>query len=460
VLSNIRRYCGTLFLISYHPYLDVMRCYTGFIVNPLPRSLHHSAYQLAYIPDGAMVVSDTGKILFVGTDDEARAQFPASALHSFPEGTLLMPGLVDTHVHLPQYEAAAIGTGELLDWLNTYIFPLEVRFADDTYAREKSARFFRDALSLGTTTMSVYCSSQRNAAERAFEAAFEAGIRVCMGKTMMDFGAPENILFSAQENIEDSLAVAKLWHEKDGGRLQYTLTPRFAGSCSRELLRRTGDVARAEGLRIQTHLSENPSELRYIAELFPEYSSYTDVYFANGILTERTIMAHSIYLSEQEKSLLKAHQCSLSHCPCSNRFLQSGVMALRKNMREGFKIGLGSDVAGGYSLSILNEAKEAAESSKTWNILHRGEEVPAVSAQETLWLATLGGAEALGLDSIIGNFTVGKEADFIAVAGSDTFPHYSSFDAPSERIARLVYGAHRDTVFATFVRGKQVFTRS
>lgn len=436
-----------------------MRLYTGFIVNPRPRvrASNNAQYLLDYIPDGALGVNEVGTITFVGTRNDALSTFPNAQIISFGEGTMLLPGLVDTHVHLPQYEAAAIGTGELLDWLNTYIFPLEARFADDSYARDRSVRFFRDALSLGTTTMSVYCSSQANAAERAFEVAFEVGIRVCMGKTMMDVGAPENILFSPEQNIDDSLRVAKAWHGKDGGRLQYTLTPRFAGSCSRDLLRLTGDVARTDGFRIQTHLSENPAELRYIAELFPEHGSYTEVYHAYGILTNRTVMAHSIYLSPQERSLLRQFDCALSHCPCSNRFLQSGVMALRNNLREGFKIGLGTDVAGGFSLSMLNEAKEAAESSKTWNILHRGQEVQAVSAEETLWLATLGGAEALGLEAHIGNFAEGKEADFIAVAENDVFPQESRFDEPSERIARVVYGAGRHTVQATFVRGKQVF---
>ncbi len=443
------------------------RIYTGFVANPRSASarggIHDGANttraQMEYFPDGAIVVTETGRIDFAGTRNDALSSYPAAEVREYPNA-LIIPGLVDTHVHLPQYEAAAIGTGELLDWLNTYIFPLEARFADDSYAREQSRRFFADALSLGTTTMSVYCSSQRNATERAFEAAFEAGIRVCMGKTMMDFGAPENILFSAHQNIEDSLAIAKAWHGSDDGRLQYTLTPRFAGSCSRELLRLTGDAARANSLRIQTHLSENPSELRYIAELFPEFSSYTDVYAAHGILTGQTVMAHSIYLSAQERSLLREHDCALSHCPCSNRFLQSGVMALRKSMREGFKIGLGSDVAGGFSLSMLNEAKEAAESSKTWNILNRGEETPPVNAEEALWLATLGGAEALGLEQNIGNFVRGKEADFVVLSLKDILPNHSSFSAPEQVISRAVYGAGRGAVLTTFVRGKQVFTRS
>lgn len=429
-----------------------MRLYSGFLVHPLDKG------GLEYIPEGALVVSDMGQIVFKGTRTDALRDFTDIPEERYANAVIL-PGLVDTHVHLPQYEAAAIGTGELLDWLNTYIFPLEARFADEEYAHIQSQRFFYDALRLGTTTMSVYCSSHRRATEIAFESAFHAGLRVCMGKTMMDHSAPENILTSAEQNITDSLALAKAWNGAGKGRLQYTLTPRFAGSCSRELLRKTGEVARIEGLRIQTHLSENPSELRYIAELFPEHTSYTDVYHAYGLLTDKTIMAHSIYLSSQEKALLKAHNCAIAHCPCSNRFLQSGVMALRQMLNEGFRIGLGSDVAGGSSLSMLNEAKEAAESSKTWNIVYRGEEMPVINAEEALWLATLGGARALGLEDVTGNFNVGKEADFIVCDIDEIMPQSSSFVLPENMISRLVYGAHPHVISKTVVQGKVVYQK-
>jgi guanine deaminase len=466
-----------------------MHIYAGFLINPLETSI--AAPQLEYIPNGCLIVDEHGIIQFVGTVTDGTMRFAESQIHRF-EHAVIMPGLVDTHVHLPQYQAAAVGTGELLDWLNQYIFPLEARFADERYAKLWSERFFHDALSVGTTTMSVYCSSHKQATNIAFEAALEAGIRVCMGKTMMDCGAPEVLLSSAEYNIQDSIALAKIWDGKDGGRLRYTMTPRFAGSCSRELLARTGEVARVEGFRIQTHLAENPSELSFIASLFPEASSYTDVYARAGLLTDKTIMAHSIYLNSEERSLLRRHGCAIAHCPCSNRFLQSGVMPLRQTMLEGFRIGLGSDIAGGTSLSLLNEAKEAVESSKTWNILQRQKLASAqgalagnenvyemttssptpmtyalsavatdvVSAEEALWLATLGGAQALGLDHTIGNFKVGKEADFIVVPTDGLMPRESNFSSFANLAARLVYGNAGMRVAETFVRGRHVYSRS
>jgi guanine deaminase len=427
-----------------------MQLYSAFIVNPLVDG------SLEYFPDGSLVVSERGVVEFVGTRTDARSRYEQVPEERW-QNAVLMPGLVDTHVHLPQYEAAAIGTGELLDWLSTYIFPLEARFADDAYARTRSQAFFRDALSLGTTTMSVYCSSHKDATHIAFQAAHDAGIRVCMGKTMMDSGAPDTLLSSVEQNITDSLELAHAWHGVDAGRLQYTLTPRFAGSCSAELLRQTGAVARTDGFRIQTHLSENRAELRYIQERFPNQASYTDVYHAYGILTERTVMAHSIYLSPQERRIMRAHNCSLAHCPCSNRFLQSGVMPLRQSMLEGFRVGLGTDVAGGFSLSLLNEAKEAAESSKTWNIMNPDEELESVSAEEAVWLATLGGAQTLGLDKTIGNFAARKDADFTVFALDNVLPRQSVFASECQVLTRLIYGAGSGAVLKTFVRGQCVY---
>jgi guanine deaminase len=436
--------------------MSVVRLYAGLIINPLETS--SAAPHLDYIPDGCLIVDEHGTIQFVGTLTDATMRFAETQIQRF-DNAVILPGLVDTHVHLPQYQAAAVGTGELLEWLNAYIFPLEARFVDEQYARVQAERFFRDALAVGTTTMSVYCSSHKIATHVAFEAALNAGVRVCMGKTMMDTGAPDTLLSTPVQNIQDSMELATRWHGADGGRLQYTLTPRFAGSCSWKLMLECGNVAKTEGLRVQTHLAENPSELAFIAELFPHAASYTDVYEQTGLLTEKTILAHSIYLSGEERSLLKERNCAIAHCPCSNRFLQSGVMPLRSMMNQGFRIGLGSDVAGGFSLSMMNEAREAAESSKTWNILHRGGELPALSAEEALWLATLGGAQALGLGDTVGSFKVGKEADFVVVGLDALMPRDTVFHSYPNLAARLVYGTAGMKVEHTFVRGKELYRR-
>lgn len=418
--------------------------------------MHTPGGSLHYNADAALVVQN-GRILFSGERSRALELYPEAQFRSYPS-CVILPGLVDTHVHLPQWDIAGIGRGELLHWLNTYVFPAEARFADTDFAFDRSVRFFRDALSAGTTTLSVYSAPFFEATDAAFRAAAHTGVRVCMGRTLMDCHAPAELLASAERNIAESLQLANRWHNADDGRLMYTLTPRFALACTPGLLRQCGDIARSEGLRVQTHLAENHQEICRVAETFTECSSYAQVYEQAGLLGAHTILAHCIYLSPQERALLLHNGCAVAHCPSSNRFLQSGVMPLREYLHSGLLVGLGSDVGAGYSLSILHEACEAVETSKLWNIVHSENPAPVLSPEEALYLATLGGAKALGLDHRIGDFTPGKEADFCVVdlARLRPLPDFDTVD-PGDLLARVLYSTH-DLVARTFVRGKQVWS--
>ncbi len=418
--------------------------YCGAILHAL------GAQQCEYIANGGLVVRN-GRVLFAGQREKAAHLHPSAAVVDYSPAFLL-PGLVDAHVHLPQWSIAGLNGGELLEWLRTRVFPAEAGYADPNVARLHSAKFFRDALACGTTTMAVYCGPFYTATHEAFRAAAESGVRVVMGRTLMDTGGPPALLASAEQNIAESLQLAADWHLYDAGRLRYAVTPRFALACTPELLRRSGELARHENLPIQTHLAENPIELADVARSFPRHSSYTDVYAQYGLLTDRSVLAHCIHLSASEQHLLHRHGCTVAHCPSSNRFLQSGVMALRQYMSAGLKTALGTDVGAGYSLSMLHEAKEAVETSKTWNIIHRSSEEAVLAPEEALWLATLAGAEALGIGSTTGNFIPGKEADFIAVER----PHYcADTDTPGEVIARLIYRSPR--VLAAYVRGTKLY---
>lgn len=418
--------------------------YCGAIVHAI------SAQRSQYIPLGALAVQ-RGRILFAGARTEAERAYPSAAVVDCTSAVLL-PGCVDTHVHLPQWPIAGLAGGELLEWLYTRVFPEEERYADPSIAAVYSQRFFRDAIACGTTAMAVYCSAFYTAAHEAFRAAAASGIRAFIGRSLMDRGAPPALLSSAEQSIRESEQLATDWHGYDGGRLHYAVTPRFALSCTPELLRRCGEFARAEGLLLQTHLAENPQELAAVAAAFPECSSYADVYDKFGLLTERSLMAHCIYLSGYEQQLLYRRGCSIAHCPTSNRFLQSGVMPLRTYMNAGLAVALGSDVGAGYSLSLLHEAKEAIESTKTWNLFNTAHQQPVLTPEEALWLATLGGAEALGMSSRIGNFSPGKEADFVVVER----PRYcTDTDTASDIIARVLYTAPR--VLATYIRGRNVY---
>lgn len=406
-----------------------------------------------YFPDGCIAVERDGLISFCGRTEQAHQMFPDSAIVDM-RPNIIIPGLVDTHVHLPQYYAAGLGNGTLLQWLDNVVYPLEQEFLNEDFASRCSASFFAEALSKGTTAMAVYSSSLYSATNIAFQQAEKSGIKVWMGKTMMDLNAPVPLLQPAETNIRLSLSLAKEWHGKNNGQLQYILTPRFAGSCSSELLSLTAEVAASEGLAIQTHLSENKDELAFVQSLFPSAVDYTDIYDSHGLLTNTTILAHSIYLAPREIQQIKHHNCGIAHCPTSNRFLQSGIMPLDQYLKQNIKVGLGSDVAGGYSLSILNEAKEAIEQSKTLRMFSE-EHSEEINVGEVFYLATLGGAKVLNAHNRIGNFAKGKEADFVVVDATSIISDYVTLEQPEKILSKVFYTSPQ--VIATYIHGKRVF---
>jgi len=314
----------------------------------------------------------------------------------------IVPGFIDTHVHLPQFAIMGIGSGELLTWLENYTYPEEARFADPTYAAEIARQFFDALIANGTTTAVIYSSVHEQATDIAFSTAQAKGVRAFIGKVMMDRNSPPTLQEDTEESIGASMRLFKKWDGADSGRLRYVFTPRFAGACSRELMSRVGEVARDTQAYVQSHLSENKDEVQWIRNLFPEYDSYTAVYDATGILHERSIMAHCVHLSAEEISLLASRNAKVAFCPYSNRTLRSGTMPYSTLRQTGLHISLGTDVAGGPSLSMIeqmNQARLAANIDET----------------EALYLATLGGARTLGLERSIGNFERGKDADFVVL---------------------------------------------
>jgi len=427
-----------------------MRIYKGLIFNPV------SGTRLEIFDPGYLVVSAQGLIEGCFAHNPLK-RFPGAKTVDLGQ-KVIIPGLVDTHVHLPQYAFAGIGNLELLPWLEKYTFPRESKFRERKLAAEAAEIFFDDLALNGTTTALVYGTIHHEATDLAFRAAEKKGLRVIMGKVMMDRQSPKSLLEKTQDSLLESEKLIRKWHGKDNGRLQYALTPRFAITCSTDLMRGAAALAKKYGAYIQTHLSENKNEIAFVKKLFPKAKNYTDVYDSCGLLGSKTIMAHCIHLGPGERKTLNKSGTKIAHCPTSNRFLQSGVMPYRKWLREGLCVGLGTDVAGGYSLSMLNEMKEAIETSKTYNILNPKSPEKIITPAEALYLATLGGAKVLSLDKEIGNFTPGKEADFIVLdpLPSDPFKGKSSYQSPLETLSRLIYRAGAESVVATFVRGKAI----
>lgn len=359
------------------------------------------ARTLDHIPDGLIEIDAQGVIAAVG---------PAPADCHVPEtlpGTVWLPGFVDAHVHYPQLRVAGRSSGELLTWLERTVFAEESRFSDNHYATEVAAELCRRFIASGTTTASIYGSSHPVATASLFAALDRTGLRAQVGMTLMDRDAPSDLCLEADAALVACEALIARWHGHDDDRLRFCVTPRFALSCTPRLLEGAGRLADRHDLPIQTHLSENPGEIAAVAARFPDAAHYLDVYARHGLCTERSLFGHCIHLSDPEWTSLRAAGAAVAHCPDSNFFLGSGVMPLRDALSRGVRVGLGSDVGAGRTFSMRRIAGSAYDAS-----LLRG---ARVAPDELLWLATAGGAGALGLAERIGHLAPGYDADLIAV---------------------------------------------
>jgi guanine deaminase len=410
--------------------------------------------RLRSVPDGALVVDDAGGIADAGAYSDLASRHAGIEVRDLRPHWIL-PGLVDLHVHLPQYDSVALDGLELLPWLETHIFPGEARFADASLATAAAGRFFGDALAWGTTTAVVYATIHAEATDAAFRVAEARGLRCVMGKVLMDRHAPEALREATDAALAQSEELIKRWHGAAGGRLHYALAPRFAPMCSPELMRGAGALSDKHGAFIQTHLSENREELAWVASLFPEAANYTDVYARHGLLNGRTLLGHGIHLDGAERAAIRVAGASIVHCPTSNAFLASGIMPLRRWLEEGLAVGLGTDVGAGTSLSVWQEMAMACTVSKLRWADTRGEADRPLKPAEALHLATAGGAQALGLPGCGGTLDAGQAADFLVVDPRRPDPAGRAEDAADRVLSRLIYRAEAAMVRAVFVGGRR-----
>ncbi|MEK6720415.1 MAG: guanine deaminase [Chloroflexota bacterium] len=408
-------------------------------------------------PDALVVVDDDGRIAWVGpAADQPEPLAAASAIDLRP--LVVMPGLIDLHVHLPQLPNAGVGAGlELLTWLERHIFPLERAWVDRTVAERLAPAAFRAFAHAGTTTILAYGAVFAPSMDAAFEAAEAHGIRAILGKVMMDRAtydesiAPSTIL---ERSLRESADLAARWHGAADGRLGYAVTPRFAVSCTADMLRESAALAASTGSWWQTHISEDHGEIAEVARLFPEAIDYLDVYDRAGGLGARTVLAHGVHLTDREVARLAETGTRLAHCPSSNLFLASGLMPLARYLEAGLVIGLGSDVAAGPELSMFSAMRVGAYVQNALRVVG-GEERASLGPLDWLRMGTLEGARALGLDDVIGSIEVGKEADLIAVDPSLIAPVPGvTDDTPADLMSRLIFRAHPDMVRAAWVRGR------
>ncbi|MFL6570350.1 MAG: guanine deaminase [Burkholderiales bacterium] len=397
---------------------------------------------LRFIEDGLLLL-DGGRIVSAAPYDER----PGVDIVDY-RGKLLIPGFVDAHVHSAQTDVIASPSDSLLDWLERHTFPAEARFADAAYAHQASEYFIDELLRNGTTTAAVFPSVHPESVDALFEAAERRGLRMAAGKVMMDRHCPQAVRDEAESSYRDSQALIRRWHGR--ARLAYAVTPRFAPTSSERQLELAGRLLEDHaGVLLQTHLSETEEEVRWVRQLFPWANDYLDVYERYGMIRPGALFAHCLHLEGAEWDRLAAGGAAAVHCPSSNLFLGSGLFDLAAACRSGAAVCLGTDVAGGTSFSMLRTMHDAHKVARMRRL--------PFDALDGFYLATLGGATALGMQERIGSFQPGREADFI-VLRPDATPLLARRMAQAESIeARLfllmTLGDER-AVEATYILGE------
>lgn len=367
---------------------------------------------------------------------------------------LIIPGLTDLHIHAPQY--AFRGTGmdlELLEWLNQCAFPEEAKYRDLEYARNAYS-IFADAMKKSATTRAcIFATIHRPAVELLMDLMEESGLETMVGKVNMDRNSPKLLI---EESAEKSAADTIQWLEEIKGRYRHVkpiLTPRFIPSCTDELMKRLKEIGRAYGLPVQSHLSENRSEIAWVQELCPESQFYGDAYDRFGLFggDAKTVMAHCVYSGEEECRRMKEKGVYVAHCPESNMNLSSGIAPVRKFLDMGVKTGLGSDVAGGCSESLFRAMGQAIQVSKLrWRLVD--ETLKPLTVEEAFYMATKGGGEFFGR---VGSFEPGYEFDAVII-NDDGLRHPQPMDM-KQRLERVIYLSDDRQIAGKYVGGRKIF---
>lgn len=409
-----------------------------------------------YIPDGLLIV-ENGTIQELGAYETLKHRYPNVSIDDH-SGMLIVPGFIDVHIHFPQTGIIGSYGEQLLQWLNRYTFPTEQRFQDKAYASEVAAFFLDELLRNGTTTAVVLAAVFPESVDAFFEQSNRRQMRMIAGKVMMDRNAPDFLVDTAETSYQDSKELIGKWHNT--GRSSYAITPRFAPTSTREQLQFAGKLLEEfPDAYLHTHLSENRDEIAWVKELFPECDGYLDVYDRAGLVGSRSIFAHGIYLTESEFERLSEAKSTIAYCPTSNLFLGSGLFNLETATQSGINVGLATDVGGGTSFSMLKTASEAYKIAQLRN--------QTLSPLQAFFLSTLGGARSLSLDDKIGNFQIGKEADFVvldaqstpilAFRNSDTVP--TTIEELSDRLFSLIILGDDRAIRATYILGECAMAR-
>jgi guanine deaminase len=398
-----------------------------------------TVYENSYIVSKAGKVEGIYKVL-----PEKYTNYPVEEYNE----KLIIPSFIDLHLHAAQFLQCGMGmTKQLLDWLNDYTFDLEKEFKDEKFAKEVYTKFADKLIANGTLRACIFASSSTEGTEILFEILKEKGIGAYIGKVNMDTNAPDYIIESTETSIKGTKYLIEKY--KDEPLVKPIITPRFAPTSTNKLLEDLGTLAKEYNLPVQSHLNENLDEIKWVKELFPNAKNYLDVYNDNSLFGQTpTIMAHGVYLSDEETEIIKRNNVMLVHCPDSNINVRSGIMPLRKYLNLGLKIGLGSDIAGGHKIALNEAVVRAIQLSKLLSLTNP-EYIP-LTVSEAFYLATKGGGEFFGK---VGSFE--EEYSFDALVIEDdslTVDRYSLED----RLERFIYTGDDRNIIARYVEGNKI----
>ena len=436
--------------LADQPIQGIRSAFLDFVGDPFYTD---DASSVRYISDGLLVV-ENGVIVDFGSYENLRNHYTNIPITTY-SNNLVMPGFIDTHIHYSQYEIIAAYGEQLLEWLNKYVFPTEKKFKDKSHAKKIAALFLDELLKQGTTTALVFATVHAESVDAFFEGASHRNLRMICGKVLMDRNAPSYLTDTPETAYEETKKLIQKWHNHN--RLLYAITPRFAITSTNEQLKIAGKLLQEfPDIYLHTHLSENIQEVQWVAKLFPNSLGYLDVYDRAGLVGKKSVFAHGVQLTDAEFERLSEAKAAISFCPTSNLFLGSGLFRLSqaKSKQHPVKVGLGTDVGAGTSFSLLHTANEAYKVMQLQG--------KPLSAFKALFLATLGGAQALSIEDKLGNFEPGKEADFIVLDLHATplmanrtsrFPAQSLEDL-AEKVFGLMMLSDDRAVQAVYIAGK------
>lgn len=404
-----------------------------------------------YEPD-AVIVMEAGKISRIGAPAEVLPGLEGVPVKHYAD-SLIVPGFIDAHVHYPQTEMIASYGRQLIDWLNNYTFAAEQRFADQDYAAQAAEVFLREQLRNGVTASAVFCTVFPQSVDALFEAAAPLNMRILAGKVCMDRNAPAALLDTPQLAYDQSKALIARWHGQ--GRAEYVITPRFIPTSTPAQMEMLAALAAEHpGMAVQSHVSEQADEVAWVKRLCPGARDYTDAYARHGLMRPRAVYGHGIHLSERELAVFHETGAALAHCPTSNFFLGSGCLNVNrlKSSQRPLHVALGTDVGAGTGFSVLRTMHEAYKAAQ----MNRS----PYTALHAFYLATRGGAEALGLAGKIGSIGEGMEADLAVIRLKSTplieYRMRHAQDLQEALFIQMILGDDR-AIAATYVAGREVY---